>query len=1012
MVPIRLALRNFLSYGESAPTLDFTRFSLACLSGKNGHGKSALLDAIVWALWGRCRVSNRADVIRYGSREAFVEYEFDVDGTVYRVVRTVTREKGGGTAGALSLQVLDAERGDFVVLAEGRKAQSTIERELLRMDYDSFLCASFILQGRADEFLKRSPAERKAILGRFLNLDRYETLARRAKDEWQVCRAKVDAVDRELGVLEDEVGRRKDVEDSIAGCRRELEERSREVERREGELREVVERIAALGEKKRRYEQTKSELETVEAESEEVVERLRRIEGELKECRAVVDSAADIEGGYADLVRARAEERREAEKLELYTALARELHEVRLELGEERKRIEGMLARLEGTSGELERRIGELEESIAREQDVRGGWERLAAARAELEEMERRGRRRAEVAARMAEVESRLDAARREVEARVEGLKERMDEARRRISRGEEAARELDSLAARLQSLEACRKRLEALRDELAEVRAEMRAAAERMEELSARVDEEEGKIKLLKEELEEPRCPLCESQLGIEAKEALVEKLEASLRGLEAEREELRRRLGVLERREREALSVIEELELEVAGMDEVSASLGRKREVVEDGQRARRELDAMAEELVALEKTLEEGTYGAQYRDQLGRLKQELEEIAYDPELHETLERRVEELERYERLMQEVERAKDEARSCREELRRVAAQREALREELESGRYAPRLLERERELASRIEAVGYDEARHRRLKEKVHSLEHLEAKKEELERARAALGRLEAEREELRRRLKGLEAQRERLSVERDALARETAGLDEAEGKRQVLEASLQSARAARDEVLQRLSALEGELARIEEMACRKEALERERESLARAAAIYKTLHAAFGRNGIQSHIIEHAVPEIEQEANELLRRLSEGTMTLKLDLVVPTQKGGERETLQIKIADPLGTRSYETFSGGEAFRIDFALRVAISKFIARRSGGELRTLIVDEGFGSQDRDGLAQFVRVIDSVKDEFDKILVITHVEELKDKFPVRIEVRKDFESGSTFDIIYN
>jgi len=172
-----------------------------------------------------------------------------------------------------------------------------------------------------------------------------------------------------------------------------------------------------------------------------------------------------------------------------------------------------------------------------------------------------------------------------------------------------------------------------------------------------------------------------------------------------------------------------------------------------------------------------------------------------------------------------------------------------------------------------------------------------------------------------------------------------------------------------------------------------------------------IFQELAKAFGKNGLQALIIEHAVPEIEAEANKILSRLTEGTMTLSLEMVRPTQKGGEKETLEIYIGDSSGTRSYETFSGGEAFRIDFALRVGISKFIANRSGAQLRTLVIDEGFGTQDREGLNQFVQVINSIKDDFDKILAITHVDELKERFPVRIEVTKEPGEGSRFEVVY-
>ena len=65
-----------------------------------------------------------------------------------------------------------------------------------------------------------------------------------------------------------------------------------------------------------------------------------------------------------------------------------------------------------------------------------------------------------------------------------------------------------------------------------------------------------------------------------------------------------------------------------------------------------------------------------------------------------------------------------------------------------------------------------------------------------------------------------------------------------------------------------------------------------------------------------------------------------------------------------------------------------------------------------MVDEGFGTQDKDGLSQFVQIINAIKDDFDKILIITHVDELKYKFPVRIEVTKESGKGSSFEVVYS
>jgi exonuclease SbcC len=115
----------------------------------------------------------------------------------------------------------------------------------------------------------------------------------------------------------------------------------------------------------------------------------------------------------------------------------------------------------------------------------------------------------------------------------------------------------------------------------------------------------------------------------------------------------------------------------------------------------------------------------------------------------------------------------------------------------------------------------------------------------------------------------------------------------------------------------------------------------------------------------------------------------------------------KTGEvREALDILISDELGTRAYELYSGGEAFRVNFAIRIALSRLLARRAGAQLRSLFIDEGFGTQDAGGREHLVAAINSIQDDFDRILVITHIDELRDAFPARIEVSKSPE-GSQF-----
>ena len=156
----------------------------------------------------------------------------------------------------------------------------------------------------------------------------------------------------------------------------------------------------------------------------------------------------------------------------------------------------------------------------------------------------------------------------------------------------------------------------------------------------------------------------------------------------------------------------------------------------------------------------------------------------------------------------------------------------------------------------------------------------------------------------------------------------------------------------------------------------------------------------------------IIETALPQIQDQANELLFRLTDGSLSVRFDLTegrLDRRIGSPSEQLEIRVSDEMGTRSYETFSGGESFRINFAIRIALSKLLASRSGAPLPILFIDEGFGSQDEIGQDRLKEAINFIRDDFEKILVITHIEAIKDAFPVRIEVEKT-PLGSFFKVI--
>src|SRR5581483_10984317 len=152
------------------------------------------------------------------------------------------------------------------------------------------------------------------------------------------------------------------------------------------------------------------------------------------------------------------------------------------------------------------------------------------------------------------------------------------------------------------------------------------------------------------------------------------------------------------------------------------------------------------------------------------------------------------------------------------------------------------------------------------------------------------------------------------------------------------------------------------------------------------------------------IQALIIDSVLPEITEEANRLLGRMTNNRLRVMMDTQRQARSGDAIETLDISISDELGTRNYELFSGGEAFRVNLALRIALSKLLARRAGAPLPTLVIDEGFGSQDAGALERLVEAINVIQADFRCLLIITHLSDLKDQFPVQIAVTKTAEGS--------
>jgi len=157
------------------------------------------------------------------------------------------------------------------------------------------------------------------------------------------------------------------------------------------------------------------------------------------------------------------------------------------------------------------------------------------------------------------------------------------------------------------------------------------------------------------------------------------------------------------------------------------------------------------------------------------------------------------------------------------------------------------------------------------------------------------------------------------------------------------------------------------------------------------------YAILQDAFGKKGIPAMIISNVTNELEFHINVILRELTNKNMSVKVSTEKNLKTKEElSDTLEIIIRDDLLERPYQMYSGGEKYRIDLAIRLALSKILARRNNFKLETLIIDEPSGL-DQEGLNNFKDAIYRLSQTFRKIFVISHLQELVEDSQERFKI---------------
>lgn len=211
------------------------------------------------------------------------------------------------------------------------------------------------------------------------------------------------------------------------------------------------------------------------------------------------------------------------------------------------------------------------------------------------------------------------------------------------------------------------------------------------------------------------------------------------------------------------------------------------------------------------------------------------------------------------------------------------------------------------------------------------------------------------------------------------------------------------LDQARASLTAAGERRARADQELERIDEAIAKLAATDEQRASFLADVDLASTLERAYGRDGIPALLIENfGIPHIEREANAILRQLptTDGT-TFQVELATQRELkgGGTSEALDILISDGTHVRTYETYSGGERARLNFALRVGLALLIANRRGAQTDVLIVDE-IEHLDDAGQTALVDVLQGLAGRFRKILTVSHASVLRDAFDAQLTIEKN------------
>ncbi|MEA5500639.1 exonuclease subunit SbcC [Limnoraphis robusta] len=1017
MIPYKLTLKNFLSYREAS--LDFSGLHTACICGPNGAGKSSLLEAIAWAIWGSSRAATEDDIIHLGETEAQVDFAFIGEGNLYRVIRNRRR----GQSGTLDFQVAtqaynEIQNGakiEFRAIGErGMRATQQKILDQIKLDYDTFINSAYLRQGRADEFMLKRPNERKEILASLLKLNEYDKLADRAKDLSREYKGKIELLQQTIDSIKQQLQQQNEMTQNIAN----LETSLNQLNSQQNTEREQLQQLQASQHHRQTWEKLRQgeqqQYQTLSQDYQRLQQDFSTTQQQQQEVEAVLKQASEIQAGYTRFQTLQATEEGFSARFKTYQEAQQNRQELleqqRQILQQIQQKIINITVQLEGLSQQESEQL----EVLNQRSEVEAALIELQTARNHLNQLDELQVKVTPLLQQRQQLQTQLDRASASCSARLEELLKSIRQLQQNLQTHPELQRTLQQINAQIQELEKKQVYQQRVKEKGLERHNFMERLCARQRDYEAKLAELDQKISLLgmpsngdkEANSVQPLCPLCDRPLDEHHWGLVVGKHRTQQQEIRDQMWVVNEQLAVAEREIKGFREEYRQLDQELSQYEEYREQRGQiqaKLEGIEESQLRFQQLKLEAREI---ERSLQTGEFAAElYREQQ-HLEQQLQQLNYNEQSH-VLARNEEKRWRWAEIKQsQLQSAESKLAKIQAQKPELEAKKAAFEEKFTQQQTHSELQQQIVTLDRSIAEIGYNLEEHNQVRSQLRQAQQWLTRVEKLNSAQKQYPQVQQRLEQLQQ-LKASKAQDiKTVEAQIDLLEQKLKETPDLSEPIQQLERQIQQRRQQMDQTLGQLGSLKQQQAYLESLNTQHREQKQQLETARCQYRVYSELAQAFGKNGIQALMIENVLPQLEAETNQILSRLSAN----QLHIQFITQRAGRSsksskktakliDTLDILIADARGTRPYETYSGGEAFRINFAIRLALAKLLAQRAGTALQMLIIDEGFGTQDAEGCNRLIAAINAISSDFACILTVTHMPHLKEAFQARIEVEK-------------